>query len=345
MAEDFLRLSAEDRHDALAVAAERLARPVHLLEKDVWVVWALNVLFSAPFGEHLVFKGGTSLSKAFNAIRRFSEDVDLTYDMRELAGELTGKGPHPLPPSGSQEKKWTSALKAKLTDWVATTALPTIEQAIGAEQASATVMVNPGDEHSILLKYEPASAGSGYVKPVVLLEFGGRSTGEPCVQTQVRCDAAEALPQVVFPMANPRVMRAERTFWEKATAIHVLCAGGKTRGERFSRHWYDLVQLDRKGYVESALADHALATQVAQHKNAFFKEKAGGVTLDYLQAVNGGLRLVPEGEFLTLLADDYAKMVDDGLLLDEAEPFASLLAHCREIAERANARGRGPPSP
>ena len=88
MADVFLQLSAEDRRDALGVAADRSGRPTHLLEKDVRVMWALATLYAAPLGEHLVFKGGTSLSKAYQVIRRFSEDVDLTYDIRAIAPDM-----------------------------------------------------------------------------------------------------------------------------------------------------------------------------------------------------------------------------------------------------------------
>jgi predicted nucleotidyltransferase component of viral defense system len=88
MAEYFLQLSVEDRREALSYAADRLGRPAHLLEKDVWVVWALETLFGSILGEHLIFKGGTSLSKAYKVIRRFSEDVDLTYDIRAIAPDL-----------------------------------------------------------------------------------------------------------------------------------------------------------------------------------------------------------------------------------------------------------------
>jgi predicted nucleotidyltransferase component of viral defense system len=79
MAEGYLTLPSEDRLEALGVAATESARPVHLLEKDIWVVWAIDALFSAEFGKHLVFKGGTSLSKAYHIIRRFSEEVDAEY--------------------------------------------------------------------------------------------------------------------------------------------------------------------------------------------------------------------------------------------------------------------------
>lgn len=92
MPDAFLRLPAGDRREALAVAAAASGRPVHLLEKDVWVVWTLEVLFNAPFAEQLVFKGGTSLSKAYRIIRRFSEDIDITYDIRAIVPELVGPG-------------------------------------------------------------------------------------------------------------------------------------------------------------------------------------------------------------------------------------------------------------
>lgn len=82
MADHFLKLSSEDKREVLAIASDRSKRPVHLLEKDVWVVWSLRTLYATALGKSLVFKGGTSLSKAYGAIRRFSEDVDLTYDIR-----------------------------------------------------------------------------------------------------------------------------------------------------------------------------------------------------------------------------------------------------------------------
>src|SRR5216684_7001762 len=100
MADPFLALSREDRLEALGVAATNSGRPVHLFEKDIWVVWAIDVLFSSEFGKHLVFKGGTSLSKAYDVIRRFSEDLDVTYDVRQLIPELAGAGT--LPNNNSQ---------------------------------------------------------------------------------------------------------------------------------------------------------------------------------------------------------------------------------------------------
>ena len=129
---------------------------------------------------------------------------------------------------------------------------------------------------TVSVAYEALSTGTGYVSPVVLLEFGARSTGEPSEARAVVCDAAAYLPEVTFPSTRAATMRPERTFWEKATAIHVFCRGGKLRGdERVSRHWYDVAALDNGGFATAAIADRELAHRVARHKNIFFREKDG----------------------------------------------------------------------
>jgi hypothetical protein len=133
-------------------------------------------------------------------------------------------------------------------------------------------------------------------------------------------------------------MHAERTFWEKATAIHVFCLQERLRGDRFARHWHDIVRLDEAGFAAAASSDRALANAVARHKAMFFREKAADESpIDYAAAVNGGLQLVPAGnEAKAVLAEDYARMVEDGLLLEDAEPFEVLMERSAEIADRVN---------
>jgi len=183
MPESFLRLSPDDRREALAVAAAASGRPPHLLEKDVWVVWTLATLFAAPFATQLVFKGGTSLSKAYGVIRRFSEDVDITYDIRALAADLIGDSAEPLPTTRSQEKRWSGEIRRRLSAWVEQSALPVLEAALVAQRLSAQAGA-AGDR--ILIDYAPLAAGSGYVAPTVQVEFGARSTGEPWEERLVR---------------------------------------------------------------------------------------------------------------------------------------------------------------
>ena len=173
-----------------------------------------------------------------------------------------------------------------------------------------------------------------------MLEFGARSTGEPSEPRAIRCDAAAYLPGVAFPSATPQVMRPERTFWQKATAIHVYCQQGEFRGgNRFARHWHDVSRLDAAGFAAAAIADKPLARAVADHKSVFFAEKnTQGKVIDYHAAVAGQLQLVPDDGGLVKLADDYQHMVDDGLFLDEVEPFEDLMARCMAIQLRANAK-------
>jgi len=104
MADSWFSLSQGDQAEALEYAAARTGRPAHLLEKDIWVVWTLSAIYDSDLSEKLTFKGGTSLSKVYRVIDRFSEDVDLTYDIRELASDLLKNG-NPIPATASQEKK------------------------------------------------------------------------------------------------------------------------------------------------------------------------------------------------------------------------------------------------
>ena len=132
MADLFLKLPAGDRREALGVAAASSGRPLHLLDKDVWLVWILEVLFQSPFATHLVFKGGSSLSKAYQIISRFSEDVDLTYDIRALAPDLVGEDGESLPPNRSQEKRWTKEIRTRLPLWINDQVVPVIRMGIAA---------------------------------------------------------------------------------------------------------------------------------------------------------------------------------------------------------------------
>ncbi|RXT40256.1 nucleotidyl transferase AbiEii/AbiGii toxin family protein [Bradyrhizobium betae] len=332
MAEPYQKLSANDRLEALGVAATASGRPVHLLEKDIWVVWALHGLFESKLGEHLVFKGGTSLSKGYGIIQRFSEDIDLTYDVRQIIPELA-KGDPPIPETRSQADKWSKTARERLPVWVRDEALPVLEKHAAATGVAVKFRV---ENDVIYVDYEQLTQGSEYVAPSVKLEFGARSTGEPAEVREVTCDAAPSLSELQFPAAAPKVMLPQRTFWEKATAIHVLCAQG-IEGDRISRHWYDLVKLDDAGYAKAAFDDKNLAKEVADWKSKFFREKdSEGNVIDYHAAVSGKLQLVPDGEMRKELEADYQKMVDAGLLLGDVVPFADLMKRCADLQKRAH---------
>ncbi|MGF1592911.1 MAG: nucleotidyl transferase AbiEii/AbiGii toxin family protein [Kiloniellaceae bacterium] len=334
--EQYLELTAADRKEVLATAAQASGRDENTLEKDVWLVWALSVLFENEIGRHLSFKGGTSLSKVYRAIDRFSEDIDLTYDIRSIIPEMTGDGDG-LPRSRSQSQKWAEKIRERLPQWIADTVRPLLQSSIDARGLTAALRQEPEDR--LFVDYRPGLFDEGgYVRSEVMLEFGARSTGEPITVHEVTCDAAAHVPSVAFPVARPRVMKIERTFWEKATAAHVFCAQGQLKNSRFARHWHDLAALAQTEHLDSALRDKEVAATVAKHKAMFFREKAvDGTVVDYEAAVTGSLRLVPNGDARLALEEDYAAMATAGMFYSEPRPFAEILAVCSEIEERANA--------
>ncbi len=336
MPESWFNLSASDQSEALEVAAGKIGRPSHLLEKDIWLVWTLSAIYNSPLGDTLTFKGGTSLSKVYKVIDRFSEDIDLTYDIRQLVPDLLWDA-NPIPTTASQEKKISSAVRERLPMWIREKVQPVIGQALVDNGIRAELGFSGKDNDKLIIAYPAIKSGNGYAEATILLEFGARSTGEPHHIRQIGCDITPAIKDVVFPTAQPLVMVVERTFWEKATAAHVYCLQGRLRGERYSRHWYDLAALAETDHLNAAANDRELARSVATHKSMFFAEKDnGGNKIDYFQAVTGGLRLVPDGPSRDALAHDYEAMLEDGLLGFEQPTFDSVLASCAAIEESIN---------
>jgi len=185
-----------------------------LLENDIWVVWTLAAIYNAPSATPLTFKGGTSLSKVYKVIDRFSEDIDLTYDIRELVPDLLRDG-KPIPDSPSQEKKVTRAVRERLPACIAQTINPRIENALAAQGLHAELQMAGSDNEKLIVAYPAIRIGTGYAAPTVQLEFGARATGEPHRIHPVTCNMAAVVDGIQFPAARPLVMAAERTFGKK----------------------------------------------------------------------------------------------------------------------------------
>jgi hypothetical protein len=142
---------------------------------------------------------------------------------------LIGKGGD-LPSSRSQAGKWTQAVRHRLPDWITQNVQPVIQAALTRERLNGRLELGGQDNDKLFLHYPALTQGTGYVAPVVTLEFGGRATGEPHQVFPITCDIAEHLAGVSIPTASPLVMSVARTFWEKATAAHVFYAQGRIRG-------------------------------------------------------------------------------------------------------------------
>ena len=254
----------------------------------------------------MTFKGAISLPKVYKIIDRFSEDIDLTYDIREVVADLLRDG-NPIPASASQVKKITDRVRDRLPQRIEGEVLPILVSALTRDGLQANLSRAGDEKERLILADEPIKVGTGYAGCPIQLEFGGRATGEPHQRHAVTCDMAPAINGVLFPTAQPLVMPSERTFWEKATAALVYCKQGRLRGERYSRHWYDLAAMANSGHAQAAIDDLELARAVAEHKSMFFAEKdVEKNPIDYMTAVSTEIQIVPEGGALDTLKTDYA---------------------------------------
>ncbi|MBU3742740.1 MAG: nucleotidyl transferase AbiEii/AbiGii toxin family protein [Candidatus Kapabacteria bacterium] len=309
----FLQLPIERRSRAFQQVDESMGLQALSVEKDFWVCWALRELFTLPgIGEHLTFKGGTSLSKAWKLIRRFSEDIDLIVDKDALG--IGGDAAPDKATSNKQRKARLEALMESCRLWVQGTLQPAlaarIADALGADGWKLEVDPDMPDGQCLLFHYPsvfPANA-AGYVPPQVKIELGARSDDWPHEEKSILPYVIEQFPTLdADAVATVRVLAAERTFWEKACLLHeeTFRPADKPRKLRMARHYYDLWCLLRAGVGERALADKALFERVAEHREVFFRY----TWVDYTTHRPGTFRLLPPPDHLPIWRSDYQAML------------------------------------
>ena len=244
---------------------------------------------------------------------------------------------NPIPASASQAKKITDRVRYRLPHWIEGEVLPILLSALTRDGLQANLSLAGNEKEKLILAYEPIKVGTGYAASAIQLEFGGRATGEPHRRHAVTCDMAPAINGILFPTAQPLVMAAERTFWEKATAAHVYCKQGRLRGERYSRHWYDLAAMANSGHAQAAIENLELAHAVAKHKSVFFAEKdVEKNPIDYMAAVGTEIQIVPKGAAMEALEKDYLAMLEDGLLATHQPSFSDIISSCAELESLIN---------
>jgi hypothetical protein len=283
------------------------------VEKDFWVCWTLRELFSLPgIGSHLTFKGGTSLSKAWKLIERFSEDIDIIVDKEALG--FGGEAAPDRAPSNKQRKARLEALIATCREWVQGKLQPALrarlEETIGKKGWLLEVDPDMPGGQCLLFHYPSAFASgtAGYVRPVVKIELGARSDDWPHEERTILPYVTEHFPALDPAPAFPvRVLAAERTFWEKACLLHeeTFRPAEKPRKLRMARHYYDLWCLIRAGIGEAALAQPALFQRVAEHRELFFRFS----WVDYSTHKPGTFRLTPPPTHLSSWKADYTDML------------------------------------
>jgi hypothetical protein len=337
---EIITAPSRDRLDLFLSTANRLGAPVGNIEKDFWVCWTLNALYhERPAGApRLLFKGGTSLSKAYGLIRRFSEDIDVTVFREDLdaAASITEL-------EALSNKKRRARLDA-IRDACRAYITGPLQEFLAAQIADATgragrVEIDEADRdgQTLLVLYPEVEPRDGaYVRPVVRIESGAKSALDPNRPIAIQPYISEETEGLDLTVAGVTTIEATRTFWDKVVIVHGLRCWYDRRGElrqegqRVSRHYYDLHCLLGSEVGKTALADGRLGADCVRHAHMFFDRP----DYDLASAVPGTYAMTPVGKMVDALRNDYAKTTS--MVFGPAPTFEEVLASVTQIERSLN---------
>lgn len=337
------RYSEQDRADLFNEVSNRRGdmSPI-LVEKDFWVCWTLRKIFSMKkFSEQLVFKGGTSLSKVYDVIERFSEDIDLSFDRRIFG--LKGSNDLTNELSRKQKDKRIKALRKDCINKIHNEFLPDMREAIleslkiGLSEDTWSLEISDLDQATLMFRYPKSRIASGkepYVHPLIKLEMGARGERWPQHSGTVTSYAAAEFPELFDdPVCTVNVLAAERTFWEKVTILHAHAQQFESKGFKThqSRHYYDVFKLYHNSIGDKAIKDLKLLGEVVEHNRIFFQDKP----LKFDEPVPGSLKLVPPDLLKKELIKDYAEMKDE-MIFGEAPSMDQIFQVLSDIENKVN---------
>ena len=342
---EFARRPARERAEVFEEASARrgIGRAA-IVEKDFWVCWTLAQLYGhdGPSDARnqepaLLFKGGTSLSKAYGLIDRFSEDVDLTVDRRLLVARE--ENPDARGISNRERKRRIEIVGVRCATYVRETIAPFL-RSCEIEWSHGNLEIDPDEPQTLHLDYpralpDSSYGGSAYVNARIRLEFGARGELWPAERGYVTPYAAEEFPALFTDPTTPVwVLSPRRTFWEKATILHAIASSGRIGGgERQSRHYADLVRIANAPVGSEAIDDIELLLDVAEHKATYFPSPKARYEL----AKPGTLRLVPPNKLLAELENDYERMQE--MFIATPATFAKIIEDITTLEQRINGEG------
>lgn len=299
------------------------------VEKDWWVVRTLSVVFNMDAAPHLVFKGGTSLSKVWKLIQRFSEDIDLAID-REFFGF-----------SGDLSKNQRDKLKKTAGRYIDEVFYPDLKRRFTEAGYEVDVLLEPSPEsdrdRKISIYYPNIIPSPGYMKPMVQLEIGSRSLREPFSSQMITSFLDEhyrrgefSLPPVEVPVVNP-----ERTFLEKIFLLHeeFQRPPERMRVDRLSRHLYDVYKLSKTEFADKALNNKGLYNTIVDHRYQF--NRVGGV--DYNLHSPLTINPIPKPEIMSDWEKDYNTMLEQMIYEKDPPLFKQLIEALTSLKKRINA--------
>jgi hypothetical protein len=326
----WLTLTNQRRKEMLNQATELTGLPAIAIEKDWWVTLCLKAVFSAPYSKHIIFKGGTSLSKAWHLIERFSEDIDLAIDRRLFGFE------------GDISKTQITKLRKKSCVFISNdflkdrTRIFTDWGAIAECKLSAQPVIDSDKDPQVIeIHYDSVADTSEYLPQRVLIEASSRSLMEPVAMREINSILSMNLPGQVFssePFFAPAVL-PQRTFLEKIFLLHEEFhkSTGKVRVDRLSRHLYDLERMMDGEYGKSALLDKVLYRNIVNHRKKFNPVKG----VDYSDHTPGKIRIMPPDIAMREFAQDYSEMTRF-MIYGRSLSFQRLMDRMAELQERIN---------
>jgi hypothetical protein len=320
-----------DRQDLFRETASRLGMNPAIAEKDFWVCWILKRLFAEPaLKDHMVFKGGTSLSKVYRLIDRFSEDIDLILDWRLLGyGTEQGSDPYRTITSKTRQSRYNAEINAKAAIYIRETLLSQLNQ-VFAPIPGIAANIDETDPNTVNVRY-PAAFAAEYIRSEVRLEIGPLASWVPSHSRTIQAYAAECFPRTFSdPACEVISIDAERTFWEKATILHQEAHRGKAIRIRYSRHYYDLHKMAQSDIRMSALSNLALLKDVVEFKERFYPSTWARYDL----AHPGAFRLSPPENHLAALEHDYRAMRD--MFFREPPGFTEILEGLAVLEQQIN---------
>ncbi len=318
-----------------ATATNRGLNPA-IVEKDFWVCWVLKQLFADPqLKTRLVLKGGTSLSKVFGLIDRFSEDIDLVLDWRLFGYGSGEQDPYQDFPSNTQRIRFNQEINERAAQFIADTLIGNLNR-LFSKCAGVAAAIDPTEKQAVNIGY-PAAFSEAYLRPEVRLEIGPLASWVPSNNHTIRPYAAEDFPHVFTAPECPIVaIDAERTFWEKATILHQQAHRTNEMLSRYSRHYYDMSRLARSAVRGTALSNLDLLKDVVAFKQRFYP----CAWARYEDAKPGTFRLVPDQARLTELRRDYQDMRQ--MVFRAAPSFDEIVAALQELQTAINQLHSGP---
>lgn len=329
---NFFKISTRQQTNAIETIAKKLNITPPSVEKDVWVTAVLRALFALPYTEYLSFKGGTSLSKCYNLIERFSEDIDIAIyrDFLGFDGSLSK-----TQISDKLRRAACSFVREKLQFDIAKQ-LEVHE--IRPDLFSVKVNITPvttTDPEIIEVHYKSHYSELSYLEPIVKIEVSGRSMNEPLQKVAMQSLVDKEFPDASFADTSFEVNAVvpERTFLEKIFLLHEEFAKPQKfmRTERMSRHLYDIAKLDDAGIAEKALNNNELYNSIVEHRRIF----VGLKDFDYDTLTPRTIKIVPPDFIISEWQQDY-KTLCETMIYGESLPFNKLIDKIKQLNERIN---------